>query len=125
MAAVTDDAFTLAELPGSGADRPPGERGDLHLADTAVAHVLEGAARACEGAAASRRPRARATVKHGRIWAHLDVGIAWPGPIGDLSRDLTRRVRAETSRITGYDVVALDVVVHLVDAPRQTERRVL
>lgn len=121
---MTEDAFTLADLPGSGADRPPGERGDLHLADAAVARVLEGAARACEGTAASRRPRARATVKHGRIWAHLDVGVAWPAPIGEVARDLTRRVRAETARITGYDLVALDVVVHLVDAPERSERRV-
>ncbi|MDN3242459.1 hypothetical protein [Glycomyces tritici] len=122
---MTEDAFSLADLPGTGADRPPETRGGLRLADAAVARVLEGAARACEGTAASRRPRARATVKHGRIWAHLDVGVAWPGPVGEVSRDLTARVRAETARITGYDLVALDVVVHLVDAPRQPERRVL
>jgi uncharacterized alkaline shock family protein YloU len=122
---VTDDAFTLADLPGSGTDRPPEERGSLRLADAAVASILEGAARACEGTAASRRPRARATVKHGRIWAHLDVGIAWPGPIGRVARDLTSGVRAETARITGYDLASLDVVVHLVDAPVRAERRVL
>jgi uncharacterized alkaline shock family protein YloU len=122
---VTDTAFTLADLPGSGADRPPAERGGLRLADAAVAHILEGAALACEGTAASRRPRARATVKHGRIWAHLDVGIVWPGPIARVARDLTSSVRAETARITGYDLVSLDVVVHLVDAPVRAERRVL
>jgi uncharacterized alkaline shock family protein YloU len=122
---VTEDAFSLADLPGTGADRSPESRGELRLADTAVAHILEGAALACEGTAASRRPRARATVRHGRIWAHLDVGVVWPGPVGAVSRDLTARVRAETARITGYDMAALDVVVHLVDTPRQAERRVL
>ncbi|MFG3341210.1 hypothetical protein [Glycomyces sp. NPDC048151] len=121
---MTED-FSLADLPGTGAGREPGERGTLRLADGAVARVLEGAARTCEGAAESRRPRARATVRHGRIWAHLDVGVVWPGPIGDLSRDLASRVRAETARITGYDLVSLDVVVHLVDAPARPERRVL
>lgn len=122
---MTEDAFSLADLPGTGADRPPEARGGLRLADAAVAHVLEGAALACEGTAASRRPRARATVRHGRIWAHLDVGVVWPGPISDVSRALTARVRAETARITGYDLASLDVVIHLVDAPQQATRRVI
>lgn len=122
---MTDDAFALADLPGSGADRAPEHRGTLRLADAAVAHILEGAARSSEGTAAARRPRARATVRHGRIWARLDVGVTWPGPVGETSRGLARRVRAETTRITGYDLVALDVVVHLVDAPARAERRVM
>ncbi|SDL16856.1 Uncharacterized conserved protein YloU, alkaline shock protein (Asp23) family [Glycomyces sambucus] len=121
---MTDDAFALADLPGSGADRPPEERGSLRLSDTAVAHILEGAARTCEGTAASKRPRAKATVSRGRIWASLDVGVEWPGPVSGTARELARRVRAETARITGYDVVAVDVAVHLVDAPVQAERRV-
>ncbi|MFB9661157.1 hypothetical protein ACFQS3_00405 [Glycomyces mayteni] len=118
---MTED-FALADLPGSGADRPPGERGSLRLADAAVARILEGAALACEGTATTKRPKAKATVKHGRIWARLDVGVAWPGPVSATARDLTARVRAEATRITGYDVVALDVGVHLVDAPEQTRR---
>ncbi|WP_205325503.1 hypothetical protein [Glycomyces sp. YM15] len=122
---MTEDAFALADLPGSGSDRSAEERGALRLADTAVVHVLEGAARSCGGTAASRRPRAHATVRHGRIWARLDVGVTWPGPVGAVSREVTRRVRAETARITGYDLVALDVVVHLVDTPERAERRVL
>ncbi|RRR96896.1 Asp23/Gls24 family envelope stress response protein [Glycomyces terrestris] len=121
---MTDDAFALADLPGSGADRPPEERGGLRLSDAAVAHVLEGAARACDGTAGPKRPRAKATVRNGRIWASLDVGVTWPGPVAANARELTRRVRAETARITGYDVVAIDVAVHLVDAPERDRRRV-
>ncbi|GAA1679664.1 hypothetical protein GCM10009830_28400 [Glycomyces endophyticus] len=120
---MTDDAFALADLPGSGSDRPPEDRGALRLSDTAVARVLEGAARAC-GTAGPKGPRAKATVRHGRIWASLDVALAWPGPIAATARELTGRVRSETARITGYDVVALDVAVRLVDAPARVERRV-
>jgi len=118
---VTED-FALADLPGSGADRSPGERGSLRLADAAVARIIEGAALACDGTAKSKRPKAKATVKHGRIWARLDVGVAWPGPVAATAKDLAARVRAETARITGYDVVAVDVGVHVVDAPEQTRR---
>lgn len=126
---MTDSGFALADLPG-GTDRPPAERGTLRVEDTAVTHVLEGAARRAPGAAVRDAmlgrsyPRARATVKHGRIWAHLDVGVRWPGPTADTARAVARHVREEAARITGLDVAALDLTVHLVDAKDAPERRV-
>ncbi|MEU6859244.1 hypothetical protein AB0B28_10295 [Glycomyces sp. NPDC046736] len=121
--------FALADVPG-GTDRPPEERGTLSLNETAVAHVLEGAALGAPGSATRAAllgrgyPKARATVKHGRIWASIDVGVRWPGPTADTARGIARRVREEAARITGLDVAALDLTVHLVDSEDGTERRV-
>ncbi|WP_030156877.1 hypothetical protein [Glycomyces sp. NRRL B-16210] len=123
------DAFAIADLPG-GADRAPEERGSLRITDTAVTRVFEGAARGAPGSAERSGllvrgyPRVRATVKHGRVWAHLDVAVRWPGPTSATASGLAQRVREEASRITGLDVVALDVAVHLVDAADSPQRRV-
>lgn len=128
---MADEAFALADLPGAGAHRPPEERGTLEIGDTAVTRVLEGAARRAPGGAARTGmlgrgvyPRAHASVRHGRIWARLDVGVHWPGPTAATARDLTRSVRDEAARITGFEVVALDVTIHLADGSEVAERRV-
>jgi hypothetical protein len=128
---VADGAFALADLLGAGADRPPEERGTLEIGETAVARVFEGAARKAPGGVVragllgrGAYPRAHASVRHGRIWARLDVGVRWPGPTAATARELARRVRAEAVRITGFEVVALDVTVHLADGADAPERRV-
>lgn len=126
---MTDSEFALADLPG-GTDRPPEERGTLRIHDAAVVHVLEGAARRAPGSATRTSalgrayPHADATVKHGRIWTRLDVGVRWPGPTADTARDIVRHVRAEAARITGLDVAALDLTVHLMDGRDAPQRRV-
>lgn len=126
---MTDEAFAIADLPG-GADRSPEERGSLRITQTAVTRVFEGAARTAPGSAERSGlfvrdyPRVRATVKHGRVWARLDVAVRWPGPTAATSRDLAARVREEAARITGLDVAALDIAVHLIDAAESPQRRV-
>ncbi|THV30855.1 hypothetical protein [Glycomyces paridis] len=126
---MTEEAFAIADLPG-GPERAAEERGSLRVTGTAVTRVFEGAARGAPGSAERSGllvrgyPRARATVKHGRVWASLDVGVRWPGPTAATARGLAARVREEATRITGLDVVALDVTVHLVDAADGAERRV-
>ncbi|MCD0442414.1 hypothetical protein LO763_02090 [Glycomyces sp. A-F 0318] len=126
---MTDGGFALADLPG-GTDRPPEARGTLRLHDAAVVHVLEGAARRAPGAAVRAAalgrgyPHARANVRHGRIWARLDVGVRWPGATAETARGIARHVRTEAARITGLDVAALDLTVHLLDGRDAPERRV-
>ncbi|MCC3765316.1 hypothetical protein K3N28_19840 [Glycomyces sp. TRM65418] len=128
---MADESFALADLPGAGSDRPPEERGALEIEDTAVTHVIEGAARRAPGGASRTGllgrdvyPRAHVSVRHGRIWARLDVGVRWPGPTAATARDLARRVREEAARITGYEIAALDVIVHLTGGDDAPERRV-
>lgn len=119
------ETFALADLPGAGTDRPVEERGTLDVRAKALEQIIRGASLAVDGVVShsaggvqkltgTRYPTASVSFSGPAARADLTVAAAWPCHVQDLATAVRDRVRAETTRLSGTDLVRLDVTVHLV-----------
>ncbi|MEV5935093.1 Asp23/Gls24 family envelope stress response protein [Streptomyces sp. NPDC093250] len=133
-----------------GADVPPGQRGNTTVADAVVAkvagmaareipevHTLGGGAARALGAVRERVPGRGPGVTQGvsvevgerQAAVDLQVVIEYGASITDTAGDVRANVIAAVERMTGLEVVEVDIAVndvHLPDEeePEQEERRV-
>lgn len=120
--------FALSELPE--AQRPEAERGALDVHDRAVARIAEHAAILVPGTVRHSStidrirgrsyPHADVVVEGSRAWVDLDVAATWPCRVAELLESVRRSVLAEARRLSGLDVVRVDVRLHLAD-PSQVD----
>lgn len=134
MIAVSE-TFALADLPGAGADRPVEERGTLDVRAKAIEQIIRGAALTVDGvvthASGVRKltggsyPDASVSFAGQAARATLHVAAPWPCRVEELAATVRDHVSAEATRLSGTEIVRLDVTVHLVtpDADTTPTRR--
>lgn len=115
--------FALSELPE--ARRPAADRGSLVVRDRAMSHIVEYAVEAMPGVVryattldklrGRRLPHADVQIRDSRAWVSLDVAATWPCRVGELTASVRDRVLVEARRLSGIDVVQVDVRLQLVD----------
>lgn len=131
------ETFALADLPGAGADRPVEERGTLEVRARAIEQIIRGAALSVDGVVShavggvqqltgASYPSASVTLVGSAARAKLDVAVPWPSSVQDVATTVRDHVRAEATRLSGTELLRLDVTVHLVttDPATPTRRRV-
>jgi len=121
--------FALSELPD--AQRPAAERGDLDVRDRALARIVEHAATSVPGSVrhsstldklrGRSHPHADVQVQGSRAWVDLEVAATWPCLATELVESVRGTVLNETRRLSGLDVMRVDVRLHLVDPDRVDE----
>lgn len=111
------------------------ERGSLEVRARALEHLAEKAANdvpgtvSVSGGVARLRGRDYPAVKvrvHGpRAFFEVDVAGTWPCPVAELTRLVRDRVRGDVARLSGMDVIRVDVRLHIInpDAGDQPARR--
>ena len=142
-AAVADTVTAGGETGASGRPRrdpgpghsEPGDRGRLVVADRVLERIATIAAGEVSGVVSAgtgvdqllgrRDPKADASVAGGRARIHLDLAVAWPNPLAQVTADVRQRVQARVSGLVGLAVDAVDVTAALVvHAPQLEPRRV-
>ncbi|MET8943353.1 Asp23/Gls24 family envelope stress response protein [Streptomyces sp. NPDC004542] len=126
----------------SGADQPAANRGRTSIADLVVVKVAGIAAREIPGvydmggglsrtigAVRDRVPGGRPNVGRGvkvevgerQTAVDLDLVVEYGVPITEVSRDVRENVIAAVERITGLEVVEVNITVHDVRLPDEDE----
>ena len=123
MKASATDRLTTSGEPTSGepASGEPAGRGRLEVADRVVVRTGSGVdqilGRSC--------PHAQATIAGGRARIHLDIAVAWPHPLSEVTASVRRRVHDQVSDLVGLAVDAVDVTASsVVHVPPREHRRV-
>lgn len=120
----------MAEQPSDA-----GLRGRLVVADRVVERVATIAAAEVEGVVRSgsgldralghQYPRAAATIAGDRAKVQVEIAIAWPYPLAEVSADVRRTVRSRLEGLVGLTVDAVDVTTaEIVNVPPTQGRRV-
>lgn len=95
----------------------PTERGRLRIAPLVLRRIAEHTATNTPGTTGrqrrggSRQVTARVRANGSEVALDLDVALVYPRPIGEIVRELRRRVSAEIGRLTGYRVRTVQVTV--------------
>ncbi|MCS0605849.1 Asp23/Gls24 family envelope stress response protein [Streptomyces sp. LP11] len=126
----------------TGADQPAGNRGRTSIADLVVVKVAGIAAREIPGvydmggglsrtigAVRDRVPGGRSNVGRGvkvevgerQAAVDLDLVVEYGVPLTDVSRDVRENVIAAVERITGLEVVEVNIAVNDVRLPEEDE----
>ncbi|MGV8965767.1 MAG: Asp23/Gls24 family envelope stress response protein [Cellulomonas sp.] len=112
----------------------PGERGDLEIAGRVVQNVAAKAAGEVDGVVSTgsgfdqllghRYPNADATVTRGRARIQIDLAVAWPYPLAQVTAQVRDHVRARVVELVGIAVDVVDVMVSQVvhAAPPEVRR---
>lgn len=123
---------TVAEQPPAEA----GERGGLVIHDKAVQRIAEHTAAHTPGvlrhSAGLNRltgrtlPRVATHIAGGHVRAHIDVAVAWPQPLAQVTAAVRAQVSEALHTLTGLVVDAVDVAAPTVLLPGtpDTGRRV-
>lgn len=113
-----------------------GQRGGLDVRDRAVSRIAEQASLQVTGTTQQegamdrlrRRdyPRAEVDVRRSVAWIKLNVAASWPCQVEELAGRVQQTVIAETTRLSGLDIRAADVTLHLMvpGDSEQSRRRV-
>lgn len=144
-AAGPREADTAATTVGAGAvgpDTPPGTRGRTSIADLVVVKIAGMAAREVPGvhdmggglsrtlgAVRDRVPGGRPNVGRGvkvevgerQTALDLDLVVEYGVPIGDVARDVRENVIAAVERMTGLEVVEVNVAIGDVHLPDEED----
>ena len=134
-AAVSASAAERLTTSGEPPSGEPGGRGRLEVADRVVVRIATIAASEVEGVVRTgsgvdqilgrRYPHAQAAVAGGRARIHLDIAVAWPHPLGDVTASVRRRVHEQVSDLAGLAVDTVDVTASsVVHVPPPEHRRV-
>ncbi len=128
----------------SGADKPAGTRGRTSIADVVVVKIAGMAAREIPGvydmggglartigAVRDRVPGGRPNVGRGvkvevgerQTAVDLDIVVDYGVPITDVARDVRENVIAAVERITGLEVVEVNIAVNDVHLPDEEDDR--
>lgn len=108
-----------------------GRRGALEIADRVVQRIAAHTARGVAGVVSSgsgldqvlghRYPKADATVAGDRARVDVEIAVAWPHPLGEVSAQVRDTVARRVQELVGLRVDAVDVraatVVHEKSAP--------
>lgn len=137
MKASATDRLTTSGEPTSGepASGEPAGRGRLEVADRVVVRIATIAASEVEGVVRTGSgvdqilgrscPHAQATIAGGRARIHLDIAVAWPHPLSEVTASVRRRVHDQVSDLVGLAVDAVDVTASsVVHVPPREHRRV-
>ena len=119
--------------PGEGQDQ--GQRGSLVIADSVLERIAAIAAGEVEGVVkvgssvdqvlGHRYPKVSATIAGNRARIHVEIAVAWPYSLGQVSGQVRVEVRDRITELTGEKVDAVDVfVAKVVHAPEPARRRV-
>ncbi len=113
---------TVADTPDD-----PGSRGSLTVRDKAAERVAHYAALHVPGVLTHSGgldritgrdlPRVAVTIAGGHVRAHLDIAVAWPQSLPEVSGAVRVRVSKELSTLVGLVVDAVDVAVPTVLIP--------
>ena len=122
-----------AGKPTDPASRAPDDRGRLKISDHVVERVAMIAASEIGGVVSTgtgfdqilgrRYPKADASVARGRTRIQVDIAIAWPHALADVSAQVRQRVRERVSDLVGLTVDAVDVTASKVVHASQPEQR--
>ena len=115
--------------------RDPGQRGSLVIADSVVEGIAAIAAGEIGGVVKAgsgldqvlghRYPKVSATVAGHRARIHVEIAVAWPHPLSQVSGQVRDGVRERITELTGLHVDAVEVfVAKVVHAPESDRRRV-
>ncbi|MEU2552792.1 Asp23/Gls24 family envelope stress response protein [Streptomyces sp. NPDC003388] len=141
-AGVRTEGTTALAGGATGADQPPAHRGRTSIADLVVVKVAGIAAREIPGvhdmggglsrtigAVRDRVPGGRPNVGRGvkvevgerQTAVDLDLVVEYGFPITDVARDVRENVIAAVERITGLEVVEVNITVNDVRLPDDEE----
>jgi len=128
-------------LPAPRTDELSTSRGETTIAPGVVAKIARQAAREVDGvevagASALRgllgrvlpgpvAPGTTVDLASRRTALDLHVCVAWPRPVGSVTEEVRRRVRARVQELTGYEVTDVDIVVDALPAPSRPRGRVV
>ena len=130
---MSDLLYTAADAPGTGADRPPEDRGDLHVHDRVVEKIVRRSALEVRGSAVGHSglavvgtdyPSVRVDLRAGHAWISVDIAAGWPAPVEQIAERVRDRVRQRTEELAGVTVQRVDVTVHVVESwssPRRVQ----
>jgi len=119
--ADADAAGAAGDLRAGAAQAPhePGLRGGLEIAGRVVERVAAIAASEVDGVVSSgsgldhllghRYPKADAVVAGGRTRVQVDIAIAWPRSLAQVTADVRARVHDRVGELAGLMVDAVDV----------------
>ncbi len=113
----------------------PGQRGTLVIADRVVERIAAIAAGEVEGVIKTgsgldqvlghRYPKVSAATAGRRSRIHVEIAVAWPYPLGQVSGQVREVVRNRVTELVGIQVDAVDVyAATVVHAPKPERRRV-
>lgn len=126
----------VAERSGAGRHvaEPPeaAERGSLEVRDRALVRIVEQVVLETPGAVRHRAgigeavttggvhpmarslPRVEVDVRRRRARVTVEVAAAWPTPVGELAHQVRDNVLMRAADLSGTEIRAVDVTVHLV-----------
>ncbi len=128
---VSDLLYAAADAPGTGADRAPEERGDLHVHDRVVEKIVRHSALEVHGSVVGHSglavvgtdyPSVRVDLRAGHAWISVDIATGWPAPLERIAGQVRDRVRERTEALAGVTVERVDVTVHVVEAASSPRR---
>lgn len=109
-----------------GAPVDAGRRGELHVRDKVVDRIAAHAAATTQGVVRHSGgldrvtgrdlPRTETTVAGGHVRAWVQIAVAWPGPLPEVSAAVRSHVSEQLETLAGLHVDAVDVAVAAVVA---------
>lgn len=128
-----DTAVGAEPDPGSGVDpaAAPAVRGGLVIADRVVSSIARLAAlevpgtvtvnKVAGGLASRALPRARARVAASRAHLTVEVAVAWPYSLVEVTSEVSRTVGRRVGELTGLVVDGVDVTAETMIYPDELE----
>lgn len=122
---------------GPGPHTPPEQRGRLQVADRVIEKIAAHAATTVEHATGSPRrvlgltvsddpgtPQVTARVHGDVATVFVDLAVAWPAPVTEVTRAVRAAVIDRLTVLAGIRVAQVDIEVSALTAPRREQRRV-